>query len=175
MTASFNLQESIYYNLEMGCNVFVAFLDVQKAFDSVWHDALFVKLHSLGIAGKIWNVLVNSYTDLKCNIRMNGAISKPLIIKRGVRQGGVIPLSCISSSLTATESATAIRSGAHVCSIPAGNPTLADDNIVHSNISSKPSIHDGHCFTLHTAIQIYRQCTKVVCSHVHQHSYCHKA
>lgn len=128
MTASFNLQESIYYNLEMGCNVFVAFLDVQKAFDSVWHDALFVKLHSLGIAGKIWNVLVNSYTDLKCNIRMNGAISKPLIIKRGVRQGGVIStflyLVFIDELLNQLQQS---GHGAHVCSIPAGNPTLADD------------------------------------------------
>ena len=52
--AAFNLQETILYNLELHSNVYVAFLDIRKAFDTVWHDALLYKLDKIGIS--------NSYT-----------------------------------------------------------------------------------------------------------------
>ena len=41
ITASFNLQETIAHNIELGSNCYVAFLDAAKAFDNVWHDGLF--------------------------------------------------------------------------------------------------------------------------------------
>ena len=36
LTASFNLHETIYHNLELGSNAFASFLDTSKAFDTVW-------------------------------------------------------------------------------------------------------------------------------------------
>ncbi|MES9879357.1 MAG: reverse transcriptase family protein [Sedimenticola sp.] len=128
ITASFNLQETIYYNLELGSNVLVAFLDIEKAFDSVWHNALFLKLHDLGITGKIWSVLSDSYTNLFCKIRVNGKTSEVFKIERGVRQGGVMSgflyLVFIDELLAQLQQS---GHGARICNIPAGNPTLADD------------------------------------------------
>ena len=39
------MQEAITSIREAGSKAYVAFLDVRKAFDTVWHDALLVKLY----------------------------------------------------------------------------------------------------------------------------------
>ena len=38
-------------------NSLVAFLDVDKAFDTVWIEGMFYQLHILGISGKTWRIL----------------------------------------------------------------------------------------------------------------------
>ena len=37
------------------------FLDVQKAFITVWHDGLWFKLWELGVRGGMWRVIKNMY------------------------------------------------------------------------------------------------------------------
>ena len=46
-TVAFNIHESIYHTVKTGEKAFVAFLDIHKAFDSVWHSGLFRKLKRL--------------------------------------------------------------------------------------------------------------------------------
>ena len=41
ITAAFNLQETICANLVLHSNVYAAFLDTEKAFDTVWHSGLY--------------------------------------------------------------------------------------------------------------------------------------
>ena len=90
ITTSFNLQETIYYQLEQNSKVYVAYLDIKGAYDCVGHRGLFVKLGELGITGKMLRVLVQSYENLKCVIRINGFTSTSVDVERSVRQGGVI-------------------------------------------------------------------------------------
>ena len=45
------LQETIATNLETNKKVFVLYLDVSKAFDSVWVNGLFYQLYLLGLKG----------------------------------------------------------------------------------------------------------------------------
>ena len=89
LTTAFCLQETIYDIADLHSKIFVAFLDFKAAFDSVWHNALFLKLNKLGITGKVWRIIRNSYIHLKCYVIINGQKSGPVPIKRGVRQGGV--------------------------------------------------------------------------------------
>lgn len=58
ITAAFNLQETIYQQIERKSDVFAAFLDIKGAFDVVWHKGLFYKLGNLGIKGKLLRLLI---------------------------------------------------------------------------------------------------------------------
>jgi len=60
MTATFNLQETIYQQIEGNSNVYVGTLDQKAAFDVVWHHGLFAKLGRLEIVGKIIRTLILS-------------------------------------------------------------------------------------------------------------------
>ena len=63
--ASFTILETINHMLERGSKVFSCFLDVRKAFDTVWIDGLLFKLFSdLGINGRMWLALKDLYTDI---------------------------------------------------------------------------------------------------------------
>ena len=55
--ASFTILESINHMLERGSKVFGCFLDVRKAFDTVWIDGLLFKLFSeFGIEGRYLSI-----------------------------------------------------------------------------------------------------------------------
>ena len=49
VSTAFVVQEVIQYNIHNGSRSYVAFLDTKRAFDTVWHCALFVKLYELGL------------------------------------------------------------------------------------------------------------------------------
>lgn len=69
---SATLQEAIASNVKQGHTVYVALLDVKKAFDTVWHDGMFVKLYDMGMDPKLWRILRNSYSGFKCAVRVGG-------------------------------------------------------------------------------------------------------
>jgi hypothetical protein len=45
--------------------LFCAFVDLEKAFDTVWRDALWYKLLLNHINGKMYTIILNMYTDVK--------------------------------------------------------------------------------------------------------------
>ena len=67
--------------------LFCAFVDYQKAFDTVWRSALWQKMIKSGITGKLHNVIVNMYKDIKSCVTVNGELSDYFISFNGVRQG----------------------------------------------------------------------------------------
>ena len=55
------LQEAIQSLWERSKKAYVAFLDVRKAFDTVWQAGLFVKVHQKVIKGHLWRLINNWY------------------------------------------------------------------------------------------------------------------
>ncbi len=68
-------------------------LDAQKAFDVVHHNSLLRKLYLDGIRGDDWLLLAHMYSDLTSRVKWENTLSSPIVIKQGVRQGGVLSTS----------------------------------------------------------------------------------
>lgn len=90
LTVSFNLQETIFHNFELGSLVYVAFLDTHKAFNTVWRHGLMYKLHRFGVSGRLWTLIDDCQTDTSCSVVVNYTNSVWFPVSQGVRQGGIL-------------------------------------------------------------------------------------
>ena len=76
--ASFTILETINHMLERGCKIFSCFLDVRKAFDTVWIDGLLYKL------------FIELYTDVKAQVLYSGSLSRQFKVSQGTGQGRIL-------------------------------------------------------------------------------------
>ena len=67
--------------------LYLAFLDLKKAFDTVPRHLLYAKLKHIGLKGKILNIIIDLYTRNKARIRIGTMISDYFEINSGVMQG----------------------------------------------------------------------------------------
>ncbi|KAJ4429065.1 hypothetical protein ANN_26066 [Periplaneta americana] len=65
-------------------------LDMQRAFDTVWHDGLRYKLTNLGLPPQITRWISDFLQDRTAQIKINNQLPTPLIIHGGVPQGTVL-------------------------------------------------------------------------------------
>ena len=79
----------IDYYFSKGSKVYTCFVDFQKAFDSVLHTAILLKLLKLDIHGLFYNVIKSMYLQSTLCVKVNDKINtfKSLV---GVRQGDVL-------------------------------------------------------------------------------------
>ena len=83
----FTLNEIIQGRIREGKHTYAFFLDVQKAFDTVWHDGLWFRLWELGVRGRMWRVIKKMYDITESAVLLEGEKSKPFDISQGVAQG----------------------------------------------------------------------------------------
>ena len=55
------LQETLVVQLGNGSNACIVYLDVSKAFNSIWIDSLFDHFYLFVIKGKLWQLLYKWY------------------------------------------------------------------------------------------------------------------
>ncbi|OMJ15820.1 LINE-1 reverse transcriptase-like protein [Smittium culicis] len=67
--------------------IWICFIDYSKAYDRVPHMAMIHKLRSIGIGGKLLNVINGMYYNPKIAFRIGEDISEPSDYCCGVRQG----------------------------------------------------------------------------------------
>ena len=77
-------------NANKGDKLFACFIDFKKAFDTVWHKGLFLKLQKAGIRGKIYQVIKSMYDGSQAKVKCRHLMSDPINITKGVHQGNVI-------------------------------------------------------------------------------------
>ncbi|MES9904845.1 MAG: reverse transcriptase domain-containing protein [Sedimenticola sp.] len=90
MNAALILSESVAESKNIKKPLILTTLDAQKAFDVVHHNSLLRKLYIDGITGDDWLLLQHMYTDLTSVVKWENTLSSPIIIRQGVRQGGVL-------------------------------------------------------------------------------------
>ncbi len=93
MNAALILSETISESRNAKKPVIITTLDAQKAFDVVHHNSLLRKLYLDGIRGDDWLLLAHMYSDLTSRVKWENTLSSPIVIKQGVRQGGVLSTS----------------------------------------------------------------------------------
>ena len=88
---SFIILETINHMLERGSKMFSCFLDIRKAFDTVWIDGLMYNLFSdLGVNSKPRLRIKDLYTDVKTRVMYSGALSREFDIAQGTGQGRIL-------------------------------------------------------------------------------------
>ena len=65
-------------------------MDLSKAFDTIDHDMLYIKLRHCGINGVPLNWLINYLTGRQQFVKLDDEISNTLPISTGVPQGSIL-------------------------------------------------------------------------------------
>ena len=68
----------------------MCFYDLQKAFDSVQYPVQLKCLYEAGINGRARRLIHDWYSKLKSSVRVNGQLTPPITLERGVLQGSVL-------------------------------------------------------------------------------------
>ena len=83
--------ETINHMLERGSKVFSCFLDVRKAYDTVWIDGLLYKLFlELGIKVRMWLAIRDLYTNVKAQVFYEGSLSRKIDVSQCTGQGRIL-------------------------------------------------------------------------------------
>jgi hypothetical protein len=89
----FTLSQIIHETGAVKKSLYVFFLDIKKAYDTVWRAGLFYKLKEKGVKGKMWRVLLDMFGKARSCVRVAGELSSTFCLMVGVGQGD--PLSTL--------------------------------------------------------------------------------
>ena len=73
-----------------GKKTWMAFLDLKKAYDSVWREGLWEKLEAYGIRGKFLRMCQELYANVSARVRVGQTLSDAFSLRCGLRQGCVL-------------------------------------------------------------------------------------
>ena len=76
--------------LEQNMDLYVIFIDLTKAFDTVNREALWIILSKLGCPDKFVNLIRQFHDNMTGQVLSNGEVSEPFNITNGVKQGCVL-------------------------------------------------------------------------------------
>ena len=73
-----------------GKTAYLVFLDVQKAYDKAWLDAILYVLHKNGVKGKNLQMVQKLNSNLSAKIHTRHGLTREIRIRDSIRQGGVL-------------------------------------------------------------------------------------
>ena len=83
----FRHSQTIMESFNQGEHVIAAFLDVEKAFDNVWHNGLRYKIYQLDLPTKLCRWLSDFLVGRVVQVKIEGFLSPKVYSKAGVPQG----------------------------------------------------------------------------------------
>ena len=86
----FKLSQSIMESFKRGEHVVAAFLDVEKAFDNVWHNGLRFKIFQLDLPTKMTSWLSDFLVGRLIQVNVNNFLSNQINPKAGIPQGSIV-------------------------------------------------------------------------------------
>ena len=73
-----------------GKKTWLAFLDLRKAFPSIWREGLWGKMNRLGLGGKFLRMCRAIYSKTTSRVRIGATLSAPFSVPVGLREGCVL-------------------------------------------------------------------------------------
>ena len=86
----FTLRQILEQSTEWNSTIYIAFIDFEKAFDSLHRESLWRILRHYGIPQKMVNGIKIIYTDVQCQVACNSHMSDSFSVKSGVKQGCIL-------------------------------------------------------------------------------------
>ena len=84
------IKELINHNKTNKNNTYITFLDVTKAYDKAWLDAIMYVMNKQGCDGATWDLTDRLNQNLTATIRTKHGMTRPININNSIRQGGVL-------------------------------------------------------------------------------------
>ena len=137
------LKQTIEEIRAIGLTTYILFLDVQKAFDKAWLDAIIYALHQNSVEGKQLRMIKNLISNLTARIQTRYGLTRKIKIKDSIRQGGI--LSVIEYATLIDEIAKELKQ--HLDYVTKRNITLDslwmdDVCLIHHNLEELQHILD---------------------------------
>jgi hypothetical protein len=85
----FILRETLASRKERGLATYAMYVDARKAYDTVWREQAYVRIHDAGVRGKLWRQLQAMHAGLSRRVRHPLGVSAWFPVDRGVAQGAV--------------------------------------------------------------------------------------
>ncbi len=70
--------------------LYIVFLDVTKAYDKAWLDAIMYVMNKEGITTNLWTIIRKLNQNLTARVRTKDGLTRSIQIKDSIRQGGVL-------------------------------------------------------------------------------------
>lgn len=70
--------------------VVAVFIDIEKAYDSMWREGLLIKLYNAGVSGRMFSWIKDFLSNRVIQVRIEGELSEVASIMNGTPQGSVI-------------------------------------------------------------------------------------
>ena len=86
----FALSEILSRRRARNGRMYLGFLDIRKAYDTVWRNGMWMRMKEAGVKGKMLRILQKWYEEVESRVEVNGEVSEWFNITDGVRQGCVL-------------------------------------------------------------------------------------
>ena len=86
----FALSECVRKTIAQGEKMYIAFIDIKKAYDRVWRNGLWKRLWDSGIKGKLWRVIKKMYEKVENCVLVDGELTEWFENEIGLKQGDVL-------------------------------------------------------------------------------------
>ena len=84
-----SITHEIHKAFDNSHEVRAVFLDISKAFDTVWHEGLLFKLKRIGIEGDMISIIESFLSERKQRVIIDGKFSEWVDVQAGVPQGSL--------------------------------------------------------------------------------------
>ena len=157
------LEKTTEYNIPL----YMAFVDYEKAFDSIQHRAVFEALRAHGVQEKYINIMKETYADGTAQIRTEKLSGKTKIMK-GVRQGDTLSPVMFTAAVEEIFKRTNIEAGININGERLSNLRFADDIILpaESKEKLKDMLEDLNNEGKRGGLTLNKMKTKIMCNEV---------